>query len=269
MGEEMEENGGIVDEETRAAETEKKIEVEESKEEKGLASEEAIFNVSTEPIERDMFEDSPDEQVYNNQEEEEEIALNSTNIVKQIDFEALDINEDDGFNDDGFDDDLNDGQDSFLIAASQIAEDPIIKEEVATTVKQEPVVVEKAKKAAATFKFKRESKVLLPPAVARLQQEGGSDGFGSDDSFDEQMSQLPPGGFGTPASPVLKKRQQSSSTFSNISSRSLALSTRSRSAVSESIKPVGAAPKPPMNSRNGSQVQNQVQQQNSVQQSDQ
>ena len=265
MGEEMEENGGIVEENTRAAETEKKIEVEKSEEEKGLASEEAIFNVSTEPIERDMFEDSPDEQVYNNQEEEEEIALNSTNIVKQIDFEALDINEDDGFNDDGFDDDLNDGQDSFLIAASQMAEDPVIKEEVATRVNQESVVVEKAKKAATTFKFKRESKVLLPPAVARLQQEGGSDGFGSDDSFDEQMSQLPPGGFGTPASPVLKKRQQSPSTFSNTSSRSPALSTRSRSAVGESIKPVGAALKPPMNPCN----RNQAQQQNPVQQSDQ
>merc|ERR1719391_1544934 len=267
MGEEMEENGGIVEEETRAAETEKKIEVEESKEEKGLASEEAIFNVSTEPIERDMFEDSPDEQVHNNQEEEEETALNSTNIVKQIDFEALDINEDNGFNDDGLDDDLNDGQDSFLIAASQMAEDPVIKEEAAIAVKQEPVVVEKAKKAATTFKFKRESKVLLPPTVARLQQGGGSDGFGSDDSFDEQMSQLPPGGFGTPASPVLKKRQQSP--FSNTSSRSPALSTRSRSAVGESIKPVGAALKPPMSSCNGNQVQNQVQQQNSVQQSDQ
>merc|ERR1712130_392176 len=54
---------------------------------------------------------------------------------------------------------------------------------------------------------------------------GESDGFGSDDSFDEQMSQLPPGGFGTPASPVLKRRQQSPRT----SSRSPALSTRSRS----------------------------------------
>merc|ERR1719391_1662317 len=98
MGEAMEENGGIVEEETRAVESEKKMEVEESKEEKGLASEEAIFDVSTEPIERDMFEDSPDEQVHNNQEEEEEIALNSTNIVTQIVFKVLGIHEDNGFN---------------------------------------------------------------------------------------------------------------------------------------------------------------------------
>merc|ERR1712032_1324478 len=156
-------------------------------------------NVSTEPIERDMFEDSPDdEQDHNKDEEEEEVALNSTNIVKQIDFEALDI---------------NDGQDSFLIAASQMVEDPVIKEEVASVVKQELVNVDKDERAP-TFKFKRESKALLPPAVARLQLQGGSDGFGSDDSFDEQMSQLPPGGFGTPASPVLKKRQQTLSTSS-------------------------------------------------------
>merc|ERR1719391_546642 len=98
MGEEMEENGGIVEEKTRAAETEKKIKLEKSEEEKGLASEEAIFNVSTEPIERDMFEDSPDEQVHNNEEEEEEIALNSTNIVTQIVFKVLGIHEDNGFN---------------------------------------------------------------------------------------------------------------------------------------------------------------------------
>merc|ERR1719193_2788200 len=231
MGEVLEQNGRLVG---------------ENGEDKRLHSEEAIFNVSTEPIEKDMFEDSPDDEQDHNKEE---VALNSTNIVKQIDFEGLDTKEegDDGFND-GFDEDLNDGQDSFLIAASQMVEDPVIKEEVASVVKQELVNVDKDKKAT-TFKFKRESKVLLPPAVARLQQMGGSDGFGSDDSFDEQMSQLPPGGFGTPASPVLKKRHQSPST----SSGSPALSTRSRSfkdlgpdpslkvSVSESVKPAGAA----------------------------
>merc|ERR1712008_667958 len=115
-------------------------EAEKSEEDKRLSSEEAIFNVSTEPIERDMFEDSPDEQDHNNQEEEEEIALNSTNIVKRIDFVALDINEDDGFNDDGFDDD------SFLIAASQMVEDPLIKDEVTAVVKQELADMEKTKR---------------------------------------------------------------------------------------------------------------------------
>ena len=194
---------------------------------KQQGSEEAIFNVSTEPIERDMFEDSPDDQ--DNIKDEEEIALNSTNIVKQIDFEALDIKEeDDGFND-GFDDDLNDGQDSFLVAASQMVEDPVIKEEL---------VDDQNDRKASTFKFPKESKPILPPAVSRLQQMG-SDGFGSDDSFDEQMSQLPPGGFGTPASPVLKKRQRSAP---DSSSRSPALSTRSKSSVS----PPSGQPKPPI-----------------------
>ena len=193
---------------------------------KQQGSEEAIFNVSTEPIERDMFEDSPDDQ--DNIKDEEEIALNSTNIVKQIDFEALDIKEeDDGFND-GFDDDLNDGQDSFLVAASQMVEDPVIKEEL---------VDYQNDRKAAMFKFPKESKPILPPAVSRLQQMG-SDGFGSDDSFDEQMSQLPPGGFGTPASPVLKKRQRSAP---DSSSRSPALSTRSKSSVS----PPSGHPMPP------------------------
>merc|ERR1712032_73238 len=196
---------------------------------------------------------------------------------------------DDGFND-GFDEDLNDGQDSFLIAASQMVKDPVIKEEVASVVKQELVNVDKDKKAT-TFKFKRESKALLPPAVTRLQQQGGSDGFGSDDSFDEQMSQFPPGGFGTPASPVLKKHHQSPSTSSSASSRSPALSTRSRSfgtfpsgqpkpvslacttsshlkvagTASEPIKPGGAALKPPMKPSDASQVK----QQNLVKQPDQ
>ena len=193
---------------------------------KQQGSEEAIFNVSTEPIERDMFEDSPDDQ--DNIKDEEEIALKSTNIVKQIDFEALDIKEeDDGFND-GFDDDLNDGQDSFLVAASQMVEDPVIKEEL---------VDDQNDRKASTFKFPKESKPILPPAVSRLQQMG-SDGFGSDDSFDEQMSQLPPGGFGTPASPVLKKRQRSAP---DSSSRSPALSTRSKSSVS----PPSGHSKPP------------------------
>ena len=76
---------------------------------------------------------------------------------------------------------------------------------------------------------------MLPPVVARLQQMD-SDGFGSDDSFDEQMSQLPPGGLGTPTSPILKKNRQSFSEAS--SSRSPALSTRSKSTVSSvSTKP--------------------------------
>merc|ERR1719376_1307162 len=111
---ELGENGGIV---------------EETEEEN---NEESIFNVSTEPIiEKDMFEDSPDDDEQGHSKEEKEVALNSTNIVKQIDFEALDIKEgdDDSFND-GFDEDLNDGQDSFLIAASQMVEHPVIKEEV-------------------------------------------------------------------------------------------------------------------------------------------
>jgi len=210
--EEKEENSDVVEE------TEGVTQREENEEDKRLDSEEAIFNVSTEPIERDMFEDSSDEQEPTN--EKEDIALNSTNIVKQIDFEALDIKEDGGFDDDGFEEDLNDGQDSFLLAASQMVEDPVVP----TTIKQDFVRVDKEEKSTA-FKLKQEPKALLPPAVARLQQMGESDGFGSDDSFDEQMSQLPPGGFGTPASPVLKKRQQSPRT----SSRSPALSTRSRS----------------------------------------
>ena len=218
--EEMEEDGGIVEENTRA-ETEDTTKTEKKEEEKKLDSEEAIFNVSTEPIERDMFEDTPDEQDHNN--EKVEIDLNCSNIVKQIDFEALDIKEDDGF-----DEDLDDGQDSFLVAASQMVEDPVVKEEATAAVKKESVKMEKDKKAT-EFKFKREPKPLLPPAVARLQQMGESDGFGSDDSFDEQMSQLPPGGFGTPASPVLKKRHQSPRISSGASSRSPALSTRSRS----------------------------------------
>merc|ERR550532_1144418 len=110
-----------------------------------------------------------------------------------------------------------------------MVEDPAVKEEAATAV-EELVKMAKDKKAT-EFKFKREPKPLLPPAVARLQQMGESDGFGSDDSFDEQMSQLPPGGFGTPASPVLKKRHQSPRISSVASSRSPALSTRSRSAA--------------------------------------
>jgi len=186
--------------------------------------------------------------------------------------------------DDGFDEDLDDGQDSFLVAASQMVEDPVVNEEVTTAFKEELVKMEKDKKAP-EFKFKREPKPLLPPAVARLQQMGESDGFGSDDSFDEQMSQLPPGGFGTPASPVLKKRHQSPRTYSGASSKSPALSTRSRSAVlppsghpklpspacsisslpvignfSETIKPLvtaSAALKPPMKPSDGSQVKQQ------------
>merc|ERR1719237_306438 len=231
MGE-VEENGGTVEENTRA-ETEDTTKMEKSEEEKRFDNEEAIFNVSTEPIERDMFEDTPDEQDHNNEKAESD--LNSSNIVKQIDFEALDIKEDDGF-----DEDLDDGQDSFLVAASQMVEDPVIKEEATAAVKKESVKMEKDKKAT-EFKFKKEPKLLLPPAVARLQQMGESDGFGSDDSFDEQMSQLPPGGFGTPASPVLKKRHQSPRTSSRASSMSPTLSTRSRSTV---LPPLGH-PKPP------------------------
>merc|ERR1719264_2170940 len=130
--EEVEENGGIVEENTRA-ETEGTTKMER------FDNEEAIFNVSTEPIERDMFEDTPDEQDHNNEKVESD--LNSSNIVKQIDFEALDIKEDDGF-----DEDLDDGQDSFLVAASQMVEDPIVKEATAA-VKKESVKMEKDKKA--------------------------------------------------------------------------------------------------------------------------
>ena len=81
----MEENSGAVEE------TEDTTDRGKSEEDKRLDSEEAIFSVSTEPTERDVFEDSPDEQDDNN--EEKEIAVNSTNIVKQIDFEASDIKE--------------------------------------------------------------------------------------------------------------------------------------------------------------------------------
>ena len=137
--EEIEENGGIVEENTRA-ETEDTTKTEKKEEEKKLDSEEAIFNVSTEPIERDMFEDTPDEQDHNN--EKVDIDLNCSNIVKQIDFEALDIKEDDGF-----DEDLDDGQDSFLVAASQMVEDPVVKEEATAAVKKESVKMEKDKKA--------------------------------------------------------------------------------------------------------------------------
>merc|ERR1719209_1257476 len=225
--EEKEENGDVVEE------TEGVTQREENEEDKRLDSEEAIFNVSTEPIERDMFEDTPEKQDHNN--EKEVIDLNCSNIVKQIDFEALDTKEDDGF-----DEDLDDGQDSFLVAASQMVEAPVVEKEVNTTVKKEVIEMEKDNKATA-FKLKKETKPLVPLAVVRLQQMGESDGFGSDDSFDEQMSQLPPGGFGTPASPVLKKRHQSPRTSSRASSMSPALSTRSRSTV---LPPLGH-PKPP------------------------
>jgi len=178
-----------------------------------------IFNVSTEPIERDMFDDSP---IIERNHVNEEVALSSS-VAKQINFETLDMKEEDN---DAFPDELDDGQDSFLLAASQMVEEPVLKMEV----KKENVDTN-----IVTSDINRESKPMLPPVVARLQQMD-SDGFGSDDSFDEQMSQLPPGGLGTPTSPILKKNRKSFSEAS--SSRSPALSTRSKSTVSSvSTKP--------------------------------
>ena len=178
-----------------------------------------IFNVSTEPIERDMFDDSP---IIERNHVNEEVALSSS-VAKQINFETLDMKEEDN---DAFPDELDDGQDSFLLAASQMVEEPVLKMEV----KKENVDTN-----IVTSDINRESKPMLPPVVARLQQMD-SDGFGSDDSFDEQMSQLPPGGLGTPTSPILKKNRQSFTGAS--SSRSPALSTRSKSTVSSvSTKP--------------------------------
>ena len=177
-----------------------------------------IFNVSTEPIERDMFDDSP---INERNHVNEEVALSSS-VAKQINFETLDMKEEDN---DAFPDELDDGQDSFLLAASQMVEEPVLKLEVKKEDDDTNIV---------TSGINRESKPMLPPVVARLQQMD-SDGFGSDDSFDEQMSQLPPGGLGTPTSPILKKNRKSFTGAS--SSRSPALSTRSESMVSSVSKP--------------------------------
>ena len=178
-----------------------------------------IFNVGTEPIERDMFDDSP---INERNHVNEEVALSSS-VAQQINFETLDMKEEDN---DAFPDELDDGQDSFLLAASQMVEEPVLKLEV----KKEDVETNRVASG-----INRESKPILPPVVARLQQMD-SDGFGSDDSFDEQMSQLPPGGLGTPTSPIFKKNRKYFSEAS--SSRSPALSTRSKSTVSSISKPV-------------------------------
>ena len=50
-----------------------------------------IFNVSTEPIERDMFDDSP---INERNHVNEEVALSSS-VAKQINFETLDMKEED------------------------------------------------------------------------------------------------------------------------------------------------------------------------------
>jgi len=96
-------------------------------------------------------------------------------------------------------DDFDDDEDSFLLAATQIVETADMK--VETNIEQ---VEEKSD----IFKVP----TLINPAVSRLQDE--SFGFGSDDSFDEHLSQIPieeekDDMTDVSMSPVLKKRRTS------------------------------------------------------------
>ena len=157
-----------------------------------------ILDASTAPVigglDQNVFDNSVNEDFFG---EEEEIAVVNYCTEDEEDTIKLDSSKNNVRNLDfgDCDDLMDDGQDSFLLAASQVVLDP--KPEIP---------------------MNKVPEVFKPPpihqALSRLHSD--QDGFGTDDSFEDALSQMPMGfeqeqAVGA-ASPVLKRRRALSST---------------------------------------------------------